>query len=196
MARVSINLLPWREELRKRQQQEFFAAIGVGVVAVCLLMVGVHMHIAGNIDYQNRRNQFLTQEIAALDKQIAEIKDLEVKKNRLVAKMEVIQQLQGSRPEMVHLIDELAKTVPDGIKLEEITQTGRDLAIKGISQSNARVSAYMRNLELSPWLETPVLGMIESKGTTDGERPNRFELKVLQSTSPNNIGKDKEQAAP
>jgi type IV pilus assembly protein PilN len=196
MARVSINLLPWREELRKRQQQEFFAAIGAGVVAVCLLMVGVHLHIAGNIDYQNQRNQFLTQEIAALDKQIAEIKDLEVKKNRLVAKMEVIQQLQGSRPEMVHLIDELAKTVPDGIKLEEITQTGRDLAIKGISQSNARVSAYMRNLELSPWLENPVLGMIESKGTTDGERPNRFELKVLQSANPNNIGKDKEQAAP
>lgn len=178
MARI--NLLPWREELRKRQQQEFFAAIGLGVVLVCLAMVFVHAHISGNIGYQNRRNQFLDQEIAALNKQIAEIKELEVKKSRLVAKMEVIQQLQGSRPGVVHLFDELAKTVPDGIKLDEISQDGRNLTIKGIAQSNARVSAYMRNLDFSPWLEKSVLSVIETKNETSGERPSKFELKAQQ----------------
>lgn len=183
MARI--NLLPWREELRKRQQQEFVAAIGAGVVTVCALMTLVHMHVGGLLDYQNQRNQFLQQEITALDKQIAEIKELEAKKNRLVAKMDVIQQLQGSRPEVVHLFDELAKTVPDGVKLDEIIQTDRDFSIKGIAQSNARVSAYMRNLDLSPWLENPVLTVIETKGDTGGDRPNRFDMKVRQSASPN-----------
>lgn len=179
MARI--NLLPWREELRKRQQQEFFAAIGSGMMVVCIVMFFLHIHISSNIEYQVQRNNFLENEIAALNKQIAEIKELESKKNRLVAKMEVIQQLQGSRPEIVHLFDDLAKTVPDGVKLDEITQDARNLIIKGISQSNARVSAYMRNLDLSPWFDNPILSVIETKDGATGDRPSRFELKVLQS---------------
>lgn len=181
MARI--NLLPWREELRKQQQQEFFVAIGAGVVTVCLAMGFVHGYIGGRIDYQTQRNQFLQKEIDALNKQIAEIKELEAKKNRLVAKMEVIQQLQGSRPEAVHLFDELAKTVPDGVRLDEIVQGGRTLTIKGFAQSNARVSAYMRNLDGSPWLESPVLSVIETKGGPTGDRPNRFDMTVRQTAS-------------
>ncbi|TAN51687.1 MAG: pilus assembly protein PilN [Methylococcaceae bacterium] len=188
MARI--NLLPWRAELRKKQQQEFFAAIGAGVILVCIAMVFVHMHMSGSIGYQNQRNKFLDQEISALNKQIAEIKDLEAKKNRLVAKMEVIQQLQGSRPGSVHLFDELAKTVPDGIKLDEITQDGRNLAIKGVAQSNARVSAYMRNLDLSPWLEKSVLSVIETKSDNSGERPSKFELKVQQRANSTGVAKE------
>lgn len=188
MARI--NLLPWREELRKRQQQEFFAAIGAGVVTVCLAMVFVHVHISGGIDYQNKRNRFLEQEIALLDKQITEIKELGAKKNMLVAKMEVIQQLQGGRPGTVHLFDELAKTVPDGIKIDAIIQDGSTLSIKGVAQSNARVSAYMRNLEDSPWLENPVLSVIETKGDdATGDRPSKFELKVRQSANSSGMSK-------
>lgn len=185
---AQINLLPWREELRKQQQQEFFIAIGMGVLAACLTMTFVHSYFSGNIDYQAQRNQLLEQEIAALNKQIAEIKDLEAKKSRLVSKMEIIQQLQGSRPEAVHLIDELAKTVPDGVKLDEIVQDGRSLSLKGVAQSNARVSAYMRGLDQSPWLENPVLSVIETKGSEAGDRPNRFELKAQQQNPTPNSG--------
>ncbi|BBL72662.1 PilN domain-containing protein [Methylogaea oryzae] len=188
MARI--NLLPWREELRKQQQQEFFLAIGAGVVVVCVAMGVVHGYIGANIDYQAQRNQFLQSEIDALNKQIAEIKELEAKKNRLVAKMEVIQQLQGSRPEAVHLFDELAKTVPDGVKLDEVTQGGRTLSLKGVAQSNARVSAYMRNLDGSPWLENPVLSVIETKGSASGDRPNRFDMSVHQTAIAGSGGKE------
>ncbi|MGR9105642.1 MAG: PilN domain-containing protein [Gammaproteobacteria bacterium] len=177
---AKINLLPWREELRKQQQQDFLMAI-MGSAALCLLiMLMVHSHIEGLIEQQNRRNQFLETEIAALEAKIKEIDDLEQKKAMLVAKMEVIQELQGSRPEIVHLFDEVATTTPDGVYLTEMTQTGNTLTFDGSAQSNARVSAYMRNLDASPWLANPVLNIIETKGEGNQGRVNRFKLSVQQ----------------
>lgn len=111
MARI--NLLPWRAEIRKQQQKDFIAAIGLGVSLTVAVMLLVHFEIESRLAYQAERNQFLESEIATLDKKIKEIQDLEAKKKRLIAKMEVIQQLQASRPEVVHLFDELGRTIPE-----------------------------------------------------------------------------------
>ncbi|MCI0732378.1 MAG: PilN domain-containing protein [Methylococcaceae bacterium] len=177
---AKINLLPWRDELRKQQQQNFLLAILGSAGVAMLIMFMVHSHIEGLIDQQNHRNRFLETEIAALDKKIKEIEELEDKKRKFIAKMEVIQQLQGSRPEIVHLFEEIATTTPDGLYLTEMKQAGPTLTFDGAAQSNARVSAYMRNLESSPWLANPVLTIIETKGSSNQGRVSRFELKVQQ----------------
>ena len=114
------------------------------------------------IRYQNQRNDILTQEIALLDEQIEEIKGLERQKERLLARMEIIERLQKSRPEVVHLFDELVHTLPDGVHLTSLKQTGRRLEIKGVAESTTRVSAYMRNIDVSEWLENPGLQVIET----------------------------------
>jgi type IV pilus assembly protein PilN len=183
MARI--NLLPWRAELRKQQQKDFLAAIALAAIVTFGLFLVVRTHIASEIDYQGRRNQFLTGEISVLDQKIKEIQDLEGKKKRLLAKMEVIQQLQSSRPEIVHLFDALARTLPDGVNLSDLAQADKNLIINGYAQSNARVSAYMRNLESSRWLKDPLLNIIEAKADakdTRKERGSRFTLQVKQGT--------------
>lgn len=192
MARI--NLLPWRDQQRKQQQQEFLAAILVSMGFACLIMIFVHVHYSDAIEYQNQRNLFLTERIAELDKQIEEIKTLESKKNRLIAKMEVIEQLQVSRPEIVHFFDEMARSVPEGVQLHEIAQAERNIQVKGEAQSNARVSSYMNKVDASPWLENPNLTVIESKEEAKGktvasERVNRFDLKFLQT---DRLAKEKE----
>jgi type IV pilus assembly protein PilN len=184
MARI--NLLPWRAEIRKQQQKDFIAAILLGVSLTVALMILVHFDIASRIEYQGERNHYLESEIAILDKRIKEIDDLETKKKRLLAKMEVIQQLQASRPEIVHLFDELGRTIPEGVYLADLTQVDKNITVNGLAQSNARVSAYMRNLESSIWLKSPLLNVIETK--VDGrdskkERQNRFTLQVKQATT-------------
>ncbi|HLF97237.1 MAG TPA: PilN domain-containing protein [Methylococcaceae bacterium] len=193
MARI--NLLPWRDQLRKQQQQEFLAAILASMGFACLIMIFVHVHYSDTIEYQNQRNLFLTERIAELDKQIEEIKALESKKNRLISKMEVIEQLQISRPEIVHFFVEMAKSVPEGVQLHEIAQADRSIQVKGEAQSNARVSSYMNNVEASPWLEGPELTVIESRAETKektvaSERVNRFDLKLRQTDQQ---AKEKEQ---
>lgn len=183
MARI--NLLPWRAELRKQRQKDFLAAILLGIVATLAIFLLIRSHIAGKIDYQTRRNQFLESEIAVLDNKIKEIQELETKKKHMLARTDVIQQLQSSRPEVVHLIDELARTVPDGVYLTDLTQVDKNLTVNGYAQSNARVSAYMRNLEASPWFAEPVLTIIESKNEgkdTRKDRTNKFTLQVKQGT--------------
>ena len=177
---AKINLLPWREELRKQQQQNFLMAILSSAGVAALIMFLVHGHIDGMIEQQNRRNQFLETEIAALDAKIKEIQALEEQKRKFIAKMEVIQELQGSRPEIVHLFEEVAKTTPDGVYLTGMDQSGPTLTFDGAAQSNARVSAYMRNLESSPWLANPVLTIIETKGDSNQGRVSHFKLSVQQ----------------
>ncbi len=184
MARI--NLLPWREELRKEQQQNFVLAILGSAGIVLLFMFLVHTHIEGAIERQNERNQFIETEIAALDKKIKEIDSLEAKKNKLIAKMEVIQELQGSRPEIVHLFEEVAKTTPNGVYLTEMKQGGSTLTFDGAAQSNARVSTYMRNLDSSPWLANPVLTIIETKGESNQGRVSRFKLGIQQQKQDQN----------
>jgi len=158
-----INLLPWREELRKRKLQEFAVTAGLSAVAGGLLVLLAHMQVASMISSQNQRNQFLETEIAELDKKIDKIKELEKTKTALLARMDIIQQLQRSRPQSVHLMDELVHTLPDGVYLQKIAQQGNALTLSGIAQSNARVSAYMRNIDNSHWMGDPKLDVIETK---------------------------------
>ncbi|MGX2039483.1 PilN domain-containing protein [Methylocaldum sp. MU1018] len=181
MARI--NLLPWRAELRKQRQKEFIGIALAALLSTGAILCFVHYYIGSMIDYQSQRNQYLESEIALLDKKIKEIEDLETKKNRLIAKMEIIQKLQASRPEIVHLFDELARTIPEGVYLTDLTQLDSNLTMNGMAQSNARVSAYMRNLESSPWMKEPLLNIIETKQEPkEAKKPqgNRFTLQVKQ----------------
>ena len=174
-----INLLPWREELRKQKQQEFSViAGGTALVGGLLVLLG-HMQMNGLIDRQNQRNEFLKTEISALDQRIEKIKDLEKTKTDLLARMDIIQQLQRSRPQSVHLMDELVQTLPDGVFLAKIAQKGEGLTLSGVAQSNARVSAYMRNIDGSEWMADPKLDVIETK---DGKirRNAEFILRAKQ----------------
>ena len=177
-----INLLPWRDELRKQKQQQF-AVVGAGsAILGALLVLLAHMQMEGLIEKQNQRNQFLDAEIAELDKKIIKIQDMEKTKNALLARMDIIQQLQRSRPQSVHLMDQLVYTMPDGVYLNKISQKGQALTLSGVAQSNARVSAYMRNIDGSQWMARPKLDVIETK---DGERRRsaEFVLRASQATS-------------
>jgi len=179
-----INLLPWREELRKQKQQQFAVVSAGTAILGGLLLLLVHMQMDGLIDHQNQRNQFLNTEIASLDKKIAKIKDLEKTKTALLARMDIIQQLQHSRPQSVHLMDQLVYTLPDGVYLNKISQQNNALTLSGVAQSNARVSAYMRNIDVSEWLSRPKLDVIETKDG-DHRRTAEFVLRASQATPGN-----------
>ena len=164
---AKINLLPWREELRKQKQQEFaFMSAGAGIIAGLIVLLA-HFHVDGMINNQTERNTFLENEIDILDQRIGRIKELEKMKADLLARMNVIQELQRSRPESVHLMDEMVRTLPDGVYLSKFTQKDKDLSMGGVAQSNARVSDYMRNIDSSNWLADPRLNQIK---TTESNR--------------------------
>src|SRR5678815_3478687 len=173
-----INLLPWREEQRKQRLKNFgiaaLTAVALGVATVLYAHATVNRFIA----YQESRNKYLEGEIATLDKQIAEIKELEATKERLLARMQIIEQLQRSRPEVVHLFDELVRRLPDGVYLKSVKQTGNRLSIKGVAQSSTRVSALMRNIDSSEWLTDPGLDVVE---TVDQGRTRSSEFTVFAS---------------
>jgi len=180
-----LNLLPWRAELRRQQQKDFVTVTAFGVLITLLLLLLLHLDINSRIDYQSERNKYIQSEIALLDSKIKEIQDLEIKRKRLLAKMEVIQELQASRPEIVHLFDELGRTIPEGLYLTDLSQSDKNLIVNGMAQSNARISAYMRNLESSAWLKDPVLNIIETKVESKDnrkERQSRFTLQIKQAT--------------
>ncbi len=179
MARI--NLLPWREQRRAEQQREFLVMVGGALVITLLLGVYAHLHINGMISYQEELNGVLKKEITALDARITEIKELEKTKARLLARMTVIQELQSSRPEAVHLFDELVKTTPDGAFITKIAQSGKVVELNGRAQSNARVSAYMRNVDSSDWIGNPVLQVIENKDKT-GTGFSHFTMSLQQQT--------------
>lgn len=182
MARI--NLLPWREERRKEKQREFAVAAVGSAVVMLLVILYVHLHINGLIDTQESRNAFLEGQIKEVEGKIKEIENLERQKKQLIARMKVIEELQGNRPAVVHLFDELVKTTPEGLHLDTVQQKGNLLTIKGLAQSNARVSAFMRNLDASPWFDNPVLEVIESGTKTKGSEGQRmFILKVTQSSA-------------
>ncbi len=175
MARI--NLLPWRAERRKARQKEFVTMLGLaalGGVLASFLIVSWYNARIGN---QNGRNEYLRSQIAKVDTQIKEIEELDKKKGKLLARKEVIEQLQANRSQMVHLFDSLVRTIPDGVTLTSIKQEGEILTLGGRSQSNARVSTYMRNLEGSGWMTNPDLNVIEAKAGNAG-LPYEFNLKV------------------
>ena len=188
-----INLLPWREELRKQKQQQFAVVTAGTAVVGGLLVLLAHMQMSGLIDNQNQRNQFMQKQIAELDKKIDKIKDLEKTKAALLARMDIIQQLQHSRPQTVHLMDQLVYTLPDGVYLNKITQKGDALTLTGVAQSNARVSAYMRNIDKSQWMAQPKLDVIETKDKEERRRTAEFVLRANQATPGNKESTEEEK---
>lgn len=175
MARI--NLLPWRAERRKQRQKEFVSMLGLAAVVAVAISLLIVMYYSGQIEGQQNRNQYLRDQIVLVDQQIREIEELDKKKANLLARKQVIEQLQASRSQMVHLFDELVRTIPEGVRLSSIKQNGQTLTLEGLAQSNARVSSYMRNLEASGWMANPDLSIIEAKGEDKG-LPNMFSLKV------------------
>jgi len=158
----SINLLPWREAERKKRQREFGVAMGGAVVAAIAVILATMFAYTQMIDSQKDRNQRLTDEIAELEKSITEIDGLERQKERLLARMEVIDRLQKSRPEIVHLFDELVRQLPEGVYLTGLKQTGTRIELRGVAQSSTRVSALMRQIDASGWLSDPEVERVET----------------------------------
>ena len=179
-----INLLPWREEKRKEQLRQFLTILGLSVVLMLLVILAVHLQYNRLIGAQEARNNFLKTEITSVEKQIREINSLAKEKKSLLARMEVIQQLQRNRPGIVHLFDEMVKVIPEGAHIKSLTQTGKSLTIKGVAQSNARVSAYMRNIDASDWLTKPQLNVIQKGTNTKKGGGRNFTLNAEQLAQP------------
>lgn len=175
MARI--NLLPWRAERRKLRLQEFYSMLGLAAIAAALISLSIVLYYNAMIDTQNDRNAYLQNEITKLDEDIKAIAELDKKKERLLRRKQVIEELQASRSQMVHLFDELARTITDGSQITTVQQNGSELSIQARAQSNARVSTYMRNLEASGWMTNPDLSIIEARGGEKG-LPYAFNLKV------------------
>jgi type IV pilus assembly protein PilN len=158
-----INLLPWREAERKRKRQEFLLSLGAALATAALVALLGRWQMSAAIAHQQDRNTVLQQEIANLDKQIEEINGLDAQKRRLLARMEIIERLQRSRPEIVHVLDEIVRVLPEGVYLTYLKQTGEKLEFRGVAQSSTRVSTLMRNIEASEWLSDPALQIVETR---------------------------------
>ena len=187
---TKINLLPWREVRRKQKQKDFINSMELAALIGILIVGLIHSSIEGLKFYQQQRNQILQSEIVVLDKQIIQIKDLEEKKKQLQAKINLIQQLQESRPEAVHLFDEIPKITPEGIFLTKFTQVGSELTFEGKSESNTRISAFMKAIDLSLWLQKPTLAVIKSSDNLstnkrDSDSLSDFKLNALQGKQNN-----------
>ncbi len=176
-----INLLPWREEERKRKKSEFFAIMGGTAILMAVVGLASHLYMASQISYHESRNSYLEGEIRKVEAKIKEISELEKKKEQLIARMRVIERLQSNRPEVVHMFDELVRLVPEGLFIQELTQKGSVLTLKGQTQSNARVSAFMRSLEESPWFTDPELDVISSKKAAAEQGLRDYTLNVKQA---------------
>lgn len=185
---ANINLLPWRERLREERKKQFLVSLGITAGIAALIMFGADRFYVSKIGNQVARNNYLSQQITALDREIAEIRNLQEQKRELTARMEVIQNLQGKRPVIVRLFDELVRTLPDGVYYNNLSSDETTVAIQGIAESNSRVSALMRALDDSEWFAdsslrqvSAVQGATTAAGATDQER-NRFELSVRITT--------------
>nr|WP_010132430.1 PilN domain-containing protein [Microbulbifer agarilyticus] len=185
---AKINLLPWRQEFRAQKQKEF-QQVAVVVVAAAAVSVFMWMKtVDAQIANQNERNQLLNTEIAALNKQVREIKELKQRRQELIDRMRVIQELQGNRPLAVRYFDEMVRAAPEGLWLTELKRTGRTLQISGMAESNNRVSSFMRSLDQSEWFQSPNLTGVTAKPEY-GEQASAFEMTVSVS------GRKKEEGA-
>ena len=165
---------------RKEQDRQLVSVGGFTWVLMALVVFYAHLHVSALIESQNKRNQFLKEEIAKVDKQIEEIKQLKRQRQALIARMNIIHQLQGDRTQIVHVFDEFVKQLPEGIYFRAMKQKGKTFSIDGTAQSNARVSALMRNLDSSDWFTNPVLNVINVTDK-DGDRVSNFKLNVTQT---------------
>jgi type IV pilus assembly protein PilN len=176
-----INLLPWRDQQRRERKLAFFIALGGAVAVAAVAAFIAYLLLGSMIDAQVQRNDRLRAQIKVLDKQIEEINDLEAQKQKYISRMQIIEKLQRSRPEVVHLFDELVKQMPDGTYLTSVKQTGPKLKLEGVAQSSTRVSALMRNISASQWLRNPELEVVQTKSDTAG---SSFTLDAEQITLP------------
>jgi len=181
MARI--NLLPWREEKRRLRQRQFTVVLIVVGVASAFVLGLIYIGYDTAIANQNARNQYLTDQIKLMDDKIAQIKDLQDKKQRLLARMQIIEQLQASRPVEVHLFDQLVKTLPAGVYLTAVAQNGDNLTINGEAESSARVSTYLRNIDASPWLGSPNLLVVQKDPNRNGAQNFSITAKVVDKTA-------------
>lgn len=185
---IRINLLPHRAEKRRARQIQFFALSLISVVLGALLVGFVHVAIGTQIDYQERRNEYLRQETAVLDRQIAEIKKLREQTQSLLARKNVVENLQSTRSDVVHLFDQMLRILPDGVYLKTLKQAGNRVTLVGYAQSNARISTLMRAVENSPWLDSPSL--IEIHATVaNGVRVSEFTLMFNLTKAQNAAGR-------
>lgn len=185
---IRINLLPHRAEKRRARQIQFFALSLISVVLGALLVGFVHVAIGTQIDYQERRNEYLRQETAVLDRQIAEIKKLREQTQSLLARKNVVENLQSTRSDVVHLFDQMLRILPDGVYLKTLKQAGNRVTLVGYAQSNARISTLMRAVENSPWLDSPSL--IEIHATVaNGVRVSEFTLMFNLTKTQNAAGR-------
>lgn len=188
---AKINLLNWREEKRKQVEQQFYVMLVAAALFGAAVVFAMQTQLDRMIEYQESRNQYIQSEIKKVERAIAEIKVLEKKKEALLARMNVIQNLQSDRSDSVHLLDELVKVIPEGVHLDSFKQQKKALTFTGIAQSNARVSAYMRNIERAEWLASPNLRVIQSnKKSSEGY--SRFTLTAQQASPEEKKKKDKE----
>ena len=178
----SINLLPWREAERQKRQREFGLAMAGAVIAAVAVVMLTMLAYSQMIDSQRARNARLEAEIVELEKSIEEIDGLERQKERLIARMEIIEELQKSRPEIVHLFDELARQLPEGVYLTGMKQTGSRVEIRGVAQSSTRVSALMRQIDSSDWLGDPEVERVETK-QSGSSRQSEFVVYLKQMHS-------------
>lgn len=162
MARI--NLLPWREERRKLRQNEFYAILAAAAVAGLLVFGGIWYQYKLQIDGQNARNQYLTEQIGLLDEKIKKIEELDRRRATLIARKNVIEQLQANRWQLVRIFDDLVRTMPEGVRLTSVKASGEQLTLEGVAESNARVSSYMKNLEVANLIKDPDLAIVEAKG--------------------------------
>ncbi|WP_266180695.1 PilN domain-containing protein [Dyella humicola] len=176
-----INLLPWRAERRKQREREFFMQLGAALVAAILVLLLWTAWMGQRVDNQNDRNTLLQGEIKQLDERIVKIKDLEKVRERLLARKQIIEQLQANRSQMVHLFDELVRTIPASARLGGLKQSGDSLTLDGVAQSNASVAEYMRNIEASPWMGHADLRKTENTHAGDTRMPYNFGLDVALS---------------
>ncbi|MFC1665067.1 PilN domain-containing protein [Pseudomonadota bacterium] len=174
-----INLLPWRELRRRERDRQFFSiSIGAWVLMGLAVFYG-HLHVSGLVEHQNKRNQYLKGEIAKVNKEIRQIQNIRRRREALIARMEVIQQLQRTRTQIVHVFDDLVRKIPKGVYFTGLGKKGQRMTLTGFAQSNARVSALMRNLNSSAWFKNSYLNVINvtPKG---GARISKFTLQVSE----------------
>ena len=174
---AQINLLPWRDERRQELKKAFLATTALVLALAAGLVVLADRVVNSQIDNQNARNQYLVENIKELDKQVAEIRDLQKRRNQLLDRMKVIQELQGNRPIIVRVLDQLVRTVPDGVFYTNLTTKGKQISISGTAESNNRVSSLMRRLEASDWLANPRLDKVRA-APNFGDQANTFNLTV------------------
>lgn len=173
----NINLLPWRELRRQQRQQQFLVALGITVLGAALSILTWDLTVNHLVDQQQNRNQYLREHILLLDQEVSEIRELQQKRNQLVERMEIIQALQGDRPVVVRLLDQLVRTVPDGIFYTALNTKGNVVALEGVAESNNHVSSLMRRLDASEWLDSPRLDAVQS-ASQYGDQAATFKLTV------------------